>query len=84
MKARIRRQYPQAATGVQFKDERQNAGLSRAQAAVMLHVTPRTIRNWEIPTANVPWLAYEIMRIHGCHELTVFKLASCTGDKLKA
>lgn len=84
MKPRSRRRDRQAATGVQFKDARQDAGYSRAQAARMLHVTPRTIRNWEIPAANVPWLAYEIMRIHGCHELPG---AACrgwrvVGDKL--
>ncbi len=84
MKPRPRRRNQHAASGVQFKDARRDAGLSRAQACRLLHVTQRTIRNWEIPDAKVPWLAYEIMRIHGCHELPgeAWRGWRVVGDKL--
>lgn len=50
-----------------FLDVRRRADLTRKQAADVLDVTVRTIQNWEIGGARIPWLAYRMLRIlTGC------------------
>ena len=46
-----------------FSDLRRFSGLTREQAADMLNVTRRTIQNWEIGGARIPWMAYKLLRI---------------------
>lgn len=46
-----------------FADLRKQSGLTRAEAAEELNVTPRTIQNWETSGARVPWMAYRMLRI---------------------
>lgn len=46
-----------------FRDLRRMSGLTRAQAAEELDVTPRTIQNWETGGARIPWMAFRMLRI---------------------
>ena len=46
-----------------FKDARREACFTRAEAAKVLDVTPRTIQNWETGGARVPWMAMRMLRI---------------------
>jgi DNA-binding XRE family transcriptional regulator len=46
-----------------FADLRKQSGLTRAEAADELNVTPRTIQNWETGGARIPWMAYRMLRI---------------------
>ena len=39
-------------------------GLSRAQCAKFLHVTERTLHNWEAGTHPIPFAAFKLLRIH--------------------
>lgn len=41
-------------------------GLSRAQCAQFLHVSLRTLHNWESGTHAIPFAAFKLLRIH-CH-----------------
>jgi len=50
-------------------DVRLLAALTRAQAAQLLCVTVRTLRNWEQGKARVPYSAYALLRIHGGYAL---------------
>lgn len=45
------------------------AALTRAQAAQLLRVTVRTLRNWEQGKARVPYSAYALLCIHGGYAL---------------
>lgn len=42
---------------------RQSCWLTVPQTAKLLHVTVRTVRNWEAGTVRVPFTAYKLMRI---------------------
>lgn len=46
-----------------FRELRLMSGLTRAQAAEELDVTPRTIQNWETGGARIPWMAFRMLRI---------------------
>lgn len=46
-----------------FRRARHICGLTVPQAAKLLHVTPRTVHNWEAGTVRVPFAAYKLMRI---------------------
>ena len=46
-----------------FRDLRKFSGLTRAEAAKALDVTPRTIQNWETGGARIPWMAFRMLRI---------------------
>lgn len=46
-----------------FSDLRRFSGLTRTQAADLLNVTRRTIQNWELGGARIPWMAYKLLRI---------------------
>lgn len=52
-----------------FVDVRLSAALTRAQAAQLLRVSVRTLRNWEQGKARVPYSAYALLRIHGGYAL---------------
>lgn len=52
-----------------FRDMRRESGLTRAQAAEALDVTPRTIQNWETGGARIPWMAFRMLRILRGHAL---------------
>lgn len=52
-----------------FVDVRLLAALTRAQAAHLLRVTVRTLRNWEQGKVRVPYSAYALLRIHGGYAL---------------
>ena len=49
--------------GDSFKDARLIAALTVHQAAAQLGVTRRTIRNWEAGRTQVPYSAFELLRI---------------------
>jgi len=46
-----------------FQDMRKRADMTRKQAAAALDVTVRTIQNWEIGGARIPWMAYRMLRV---------------------
>lgn len=53
--------------GERFRVARHACWLTIPQAAKILHVTERTVRNWEAGTARPPYSAYKLMRIlRGC------------------
>ena len=46
-----------------FSELRRFSGLTREQAADLLDVTRRTVQNWELGKARIPWMAYRMLRI---------------------
>lgn len=52
-----------------FYIARRRAGLTMVQAAEMLDVTTRTLRNWESGTTRLPYMAMRLMRVMGGYEL---------------
>ncbi len=48
---------------------RRRAGLTTGQAAEMLQVTTRTMRNWENGSSKIPYAAYRLMRLSAGHAL---------------
>jgi DNA-binding XRE family transcriptional regulator len=65
-----RRRGPRAAPdGAAFLEVRQQLFVDREAVAALLHVSERTVRNWEAGRAAVPYSALELLRIHVGHEL---------------
>lgn len=52
-----------------FYVARHRAGLDVAQAAQMLNVTTKTLRNWENGSSSIPYAAFRLMRLFGGHSL---------------
>ena len=52
-----------------FYVARCRAGLTHKQAADMLHVTTRTLRNWENGESQIPYAAFRLMRLFGGYSL---------------
>lgn len=52
-----------------FVEARLLAGLTCSQAAQLLRVTVRTVRNWEQGKARVPYSAFEFLRISSGYAL---------------
>jgi transcriptional regulator with XRE-family HTH domain len=52
-----------------FKDTRYLAKLSILEVACLLHVTPRTIQNWETNKVAIPYSAYKLLRIYTGYDL---------------
>ena len=52
-----------------FYVARRRAGLDVAQAAQMLNVTTKTLRNWENGSSSIPYAAFRLMRMFGGHSL---------------
>jgi DNA-binding XRE family transcriptional regulator len=52
-----------------FADLRKQSGLTRLQAAEALNVTARTIQNWEMGGARIPWMAFRMLRVLRGHAL---------------
>lgn len=52
-----------AVTAFRFREMRFSCGLSVAIAAKVLHVTERTIHNWESGAARMPYAAYKLLRL---------------------
>jgi hypothetical protein len=48
---------------------RMSCGLDRAQTAKLLHVTERTLHNWETGVFHIPYAAYKLMRLMNYFEL---------------
>jgi len=46
-----------------FREARLTVGLGIERCADLLHVSERTIRNWEAGIARVPYAAYKLMRV---------------------
>lgn len=59
-------------------------GWTRAQAAKFLHVSERTLHNWESGRHEVPYAAYKLLRIHCGMELpgSQWRGWSISGGKL--
>ena len=56
-----------ALTGERFRQARLQCWLTVPQAAKVLHVTERTLHNWESGATRIPYSAYKLMRIlRGC------------------
>lgn len=55
--------------GEDFYVARRRAGLTPGQAAEMLQVTTRTLRNWENGSSRIPYAAYRLMRLSAGHAL---------------
>ncbi|MCW5604006.1 MAG: helix-turn-helix domain-containing protein [Burkholderiales bacterium] len=49
--------------------ERLKAAMTRDQAAQVLGVAPRTVRNWEAGRSRVPYSAFKLLRILGGYAL---------------
>src|SRR5690606_1400010 len=50
-----------------FRRDRLSCWLTPAQAAKVLHVSERTLHNWESGATRVPYTAYKLMRVlRGC------------------
>ncbi|MGB7816365.1 MAG: VC1465 family Xer recombination activation factor [Methylotenera sp.] len=52
-----------------FKEIRYLAKLSISEVACLLHVTPRTIQNWETNEVAIPYSAYKLLRIYTGYDL---------------
>ncbi len=52
-----------------FYTVRRRAGLTPGQAAEMLQVTTRTLRNWENGSSRIPYAAYRLMRLFAGHAI---------------
>lgn len=55
--------------GEDFYLARHRAGLTVAQAADMLNVTTRTLRNWENRSSRIPYAAFRLMRLSAGYAL---------------
>lgn len=55
--------------GFRFRSMYRNIGLSRVEAGKLLHVTERTLRNWETGHHEIPYTAYKLLRILSGAEL---------------
>ena len=55
--------------GEDFYVARRRAGLTPGQAADMLQVTTRTMRNWENGSSRIPYAAFRLMRLSAGHVL---------------
>lgn len=49
--------------------ERLKAAMTRDQAAAVLGVAPKTVRNWEAGRSRVPYSAFKLLRILGGYAL---------------
>lgn len=58
-----------AITVERFRDARERLKLSQAEAAALLHVSTRTVRNWELGKTGIPYAAFRLLRIAAGHEL---------------
>lgn len=56
-------------TAAQFRELRLYSLLSVADAAKVLHVTERTVHNWESGSTRVPYAAFKLLRILRGYEL---------------
>src|SRR3546814_19977263 len=52
-----------AVTAFRFREMRLSCALSVAAAAKVLHVTERTVHNWESGASRVPYAAYKLLRL---------------------
>lgn len=52
-----------------FRVERLKAGLTRKAAAALLHVSERSVRNWEAGRATIPHCAFRLMCIEAGYHL---------------
>lgn len=48
---------------------RRVACLSRKNVSKMLHVTPKTVENWELGKVNIPYSAFKLLKILTNYEL---------------
>ena len=63
-----RRRYSPAGAS-EFWQARLVAGLTRQGAAALLHVSERTVRNWEHGRTVVPYSAFRLVRLWGGFDL---------------
>lgn len=54
---------PPAPAGDEIRQARESAGISRAEAARMVHVTERLWRYWEAGTYRMPLAAWELFQL---------------------
>ena len=59
----MKRQYRWSVDGEAFKHARLTAAFSKREAAELLGVTQRTVRNWEAQRSRVPYSAFKLLRI---------------------
>lgn len=52
-----------------FRTMYRNLGLNRAEAAKLLHVSGRTLQNWETGHHEIPYSAYKLLRLLNYQEL---------------
>lgn len=62
-----RRFYPP--TPEDFIYTRMTSRMNQQEVADLLHVTLRTVKNWESGRATIPYTAYKLLRVMGRHEL---------------
>lgn len=70
-RAGLRRHDPQtrAQLGKRLRAMYRSLGLSRADCAKFLHVSERTLHNWESGRHDIPFAAYKLLRLVNGHEL---------------
>lgn len=69
MRPAAHRELLQYVTPEEFKNLRQDAGLTHQQAANLLGCSVQTVRNWETGKTRIPWPAFELLGIRNCHHL---------------
>ena len=63
------RQQTRKEQGARMRSMYLSLGMNRAACAKFLHVTERTLHNWESGQHAIPYTAYKLLRLHACHEL---------------
>ena len=85
-RAGLRRHDPEtrAQLGKSLRAMYRNLGLSRADCAKFLHVTERTLHNWESGVHDIPFAAYKLLRLFNGIDLPGASWAgwSISGGKL--
>ena len=65
----VLRQQTRKEQGARMRSMYLSLGMNRAACAKFLHVTERTLHNWESGQHAIPYTAYKLLRLHACHEL---------------
>ena len=63
------RQQTRKEQGARMRSMYLSLGMNRAACAKFLHVTERTLHNWESGQHAIPYTAYKLLRLHASYEL---------------
>ena len=65
----VLRQQTRKEQGARMRSMYLSLGMNRAACAKFLHVTERTLHNWESGQHAIPYTAYKLLRLHASYEL---------------